>query len=246
MDLKIITCSKGRHSSLSTKNIIDIDAIVVPANEVDKYKEYNKGIEIIAQPKGVDNIVKARQFVLDNFSNVFMIDDDVKYVTKFFNTPDENHKIENKAHIKEIIMQNAYLAKELGAKMFGFTSQRQPIAYKPQSPFKLTGYLNASHCGFLEGHNLKYDTRLLEGEDHFISLYNMFINRFMLIDNRYGFLTEENFKKNGGCSMDRNTEVMKETTLMLREMFGEAISVKCATALKHNLREGERSLNMPY
>lgn len=246
MDLKIVCCSKGRHSAMSTKHVVDIDAIIVPANEVELYQEYNKGIEIIAQPPEVNNIVKARQFVLDNWSQVFMIDDDVQFVTKFFTNPDEHHKVDGKKHVKEIIMQDAYLAQEMGAKMFGFTTQRHPLAYHPQSPFNLTGYLNASHCGFLEGHNLKYDLRIPEGEDHFISLYNIFVNRYMLIDNRYGFMTAQNFKSNGGCSIDRNTEVMQDTTLLLRELFGEAIALKGVSQLKKNVREGERSLNLPF
>jgi hypothetical protein len=246
MDIKIVCLSKGRHACISTKQVVDIDYIVCPLNEVEKYKEYNPKIEIIAQPKEVDNIVKARQFVLDNFENVFMIDDDVKFVTRFFNTADEVAKVEGKQAVKDIIIQVAMMAEEMGAKMYGFTCQRQPLAYHPQNPFRLTGYLNASHCGFLKDHNLKYDLRYLEGEDHFISLYNIFVNRFMLIDNRYGFVTEANFGKNGGCSDYRTTQGMQETTLMLREAFGEAIALKGVSQLKQNVREGERTLNMPF
>jgi len=246
MDLKIVVLSKGRHSVVSTKHVVHVDAIVCPHNEADLYREYNKGIEIIPQPKDVNNIVKARQFVLDTFPNVFMIDDDVEYVRNFFNGEGEQYKIEGKQHVKDIIMQNAILAQEMGAKMFGFTHRRRPVAYYPQQPFRTSGFLNGSHCGFLEGHGLKYDDRMAEGEDYFMSCLNVFKHRFMLIDDRYGFMTTENFKNAGGCSTDRNIEIMKEDTLILREAFGEVVNIKQATTHKMNVREGERILRFPF
>jgi len=246
MDFKIVVLSKGRHSKVSTKYVVKIDAIVCPHDEVELYRESNKGIEIIPQPEDVNNIVKARQFVLDNFKNVFMLDDDVEYIRNFFNGEGEKYKITDKEHARDIILQTAFLAKEMGAKMFGFSHRRRPVAYYPQQPFRTTGFLNGSHCGFLEGHDLKYDLRMAEGEDYFMSCLNVFKNRFMLIDDRYGFMTTDNFGSSGGCSTDRNIDVMKNDTLMLRESFGEVVNIKQVTTHKMNVREGERIIRFPY
>jgi hypothetical protein len=246
MELKIVVLSKGRPARVTTKNVVKIDAIVCPKNEVDDYKKYNPKIEIIAQPDGVNNIVKARQFVLNTFEEVFMLDDDVTHVGRFFASSGEEFKVNSKEHVKDIIMQTASLARQMDAKMFGFTHLRQPVCYHSQKPFRMTGFLNASHCGFLKGHQIKYDERMNEGEDHFASLYNVFKNRYMLINDRYGFFTTANFKSDGGCSLDRNTDSMKKNTLMLREMFGEAVSIKTANIQRKNINEGERSLSFPF
>ena len=246
MELKIVVLSRGRASRVSTKNVCNIDAIVCPKNEVDDYKKYNPKIHIIEEPSGCNNIVKARQFVLDSFKEVFMMDDDVTHVGRFFASSGDEFKVKDKQHVNDIISQTASLAKQIGAKMFGFTHLRKPICYHSQRPFRTTGFLNASHCGFLKGHQIKYDERLTEGEDHFASLYNVFKNRFMLIDDRYGFWTTTNFKNAGGCARDRNTDKMKKNTLLLREMFGECVCIKTANIQRKNINEGERSLSFPY
>lgn len=247
MDCKIVVLSKGRPDKILTKrSVTDKFILVVPHDECDTYKEYNKDLEVISQPKEVRGITMARQFVLDHFESVFMLDDDIDYVRKMYTEEGEPYKVTNQETILQIIAQNESLAKQCGAKMFGFTHARRPVAYNPMKPFSFTGFLNGSHTGFLKGHNLKYDPRLIEGEDHFISAYNVYKNRFMIIDNRYAFFTKDNWTSDGGCSMDRNSQNLKRDTLLLRELFGEVVHIKTGTSMKKNLIEGERTLKFPY
>ena len=245
-DIKIVVPSMGRANRVHTKRIVNDIIIVCPESEVDEYKKYNPELEIVGQPEGCKGITQTRAFILDMFDEVFMLDDDVKQVNRFFTDIGEKYKIENKLLVRDIIQQTANLARGMGAKMFGFDHNRSPVTYHANKPFRTTGYLNASHCGFLKGHGMSYDKSMIEGEDHYISCLNVYKNRFMLINDRYGFFTEANFKNDGGCSGSRNVEIMKENTLKLREYFGDCVHIKKATILKTKLNEGERSISFPY
>ena len=244
--IKIVVVSKGRADKVSTHKVINDTIILCPEDEVGLYKEHNPNNEVIAEPKGCKGITQARQFVLDKFEEVFMVDDDIEYVRNFFNGEGEKYKIESKQHVRDIINQTAHISRQIGAKMFGFTHRRRPVAYYPQQPFRTTGFINGSHCGFLKGHGLKYDNAMIEGEDYYMSCLNVYKNRFMLIDDRYGFMTTENFGNSGGCSGDRHTQVMQDDTLYLREQFGEVVSMKKWSTHKMNVRQGERTIKFPF
>ena len=244
--IKIVVLSKGRSNNVKTKNVISDLTIVCPSNEVEDYKKHNPECEVLSEPENCRNITQARQFVLDTFEEVFMIDDDVEFIRNFFNGEGEDYKVTTKQHARDIIEQTRSIAEQMGAKMFGYTHNRRPVAYNSHKPFKTTGFLSGSHTGFLKDHNLKYDTTMPEGEDYYISALNVYKNRFMLIDTRYGFFTTDNFNNNGGCSTDRNTIVLQEDTIKLREYFGEVITLKKSTGHKKNIREGERSVKFPF
>jgi len=244
--IKIVSLSKGRAGNITTHKVIDDIIVVCPANEVDLYRDLNPDLEIVSEPKDCRGITQARQFVLDQFDDVFMVDDDIEYVRNFFNGEGEDYKVTNKQHVRDIIEQTRSIAEQMGAKMFGYTHRRRPVAYYPQQPFRTTGFLNGSHCGFLKGHNLEYDTNMIEGEDYYMSCLNVFKNRFMIIDDRYGFMTTDNFANSGGCSGDRNTQIMQDDTLYLREHFGDVVKMKKWSTHKKNVREGERTIQFPF
>jgi hypothetical protein len=244
--IRIVTPSKGRASNVITKNLIDDLTIVVPAKEVDEYKEWNPNCEIVAEPSTVRNIVASRQFILDKFGSVFMLDDDLKHVRKNYIYEGEDYLVESSDEITSIIDRTADMAKGVGAKMYGFINIRQPLHYVSHKPVTFTGYLNASYCGFLDGHNLEYDLTYKEGEDHYMSCLNVYRNRYMIIENRYSFVTDGNFEAEGGCQLDRTKSEMLKTTLKLKRTFGDAIHIKRGTSGKSKLREGERTVTFPF
>ena len=67
----------------------------------------------------------------------------------------------------------------------------------------------------------------------------------MLIDDRYGFVSG-NFINNGGLQNVRNIENIKNDTLILRENFGEVVTLKNITTHKTNINEGERTIKFPF
>lgn len=246
MKLKIVSPSKGRPDNYLTKNCINDVIIACSEAETPLYKEQNPDNEIISIPDDVKGIVRVRQWILDKFEEVFMVDDDVEYVRRLYTEEAEPYKLTDPQMVNEIIYQNADICKQIGGKMFGFTSRRRPEHFDSHKPVRFTGYLNASYCGYLKDHGLKYDVNLVEGEDHYMSALNVYKHRKMFMDNRYSFFTKENFKASGGCCDYRTIDDMRETTLELRSYFGEVIRLKKPNSGKQQLNEGERTLKFPF
>jgi hypothetical protein len=240
--IKIVCPSMGRADDVLTNKIVKDLIIVCPEDEVDKYKEYNDN-EIIGHPKEVKGITATRQFIIETFENVFMLDDDVLVMRKLYDeTPYDTRDNEE---IVNVINRTADTCRQIGAYYFGFSSYRQPKDFKSQKPFRFTGFVSGSNTGFLKGHNLKYDIGISDADDYYMSCMNVYKNRYMCIDMRYAFVTYENFNCKGGAAQYRNSNTMKEDTLYLRELFGEVIHMKKPTNSKKNIIEGERSLKFP-
>lgn len=245
--IKIVCPSKGRSKNVMTLRLIPSLVLVVPESEVSAYKETYPNVEVYGTPSHVRGITPTRQWILDTFGEVFMIDDDVSTLRRNFAFgKDDPNTIDDPDMVLDIINSTANISRQIGAKVFSFSKIRNPLEYNSFQPIIHTGYMNASFCGFLDGHGLEYDLNLSEGEDHYISCLNMYKNRYCLIDNRYSFITDGNFKAIGGCNDYRTRDSMIKNTLYLREKFGEAIVYKAPTKLKQNVNLGERSLKFPY
>jgi hypothetical protein len=244
--IRIVVPSKGRADNVLTTRLVDFITLVVPKSEVDAYALHNPHCKVVAEPDHVKNIVQSRQFILDTYPNVFMLDDDLVAVRKNYIYEGDEYLVTDSDEINSIIQRAADMCAAVGAKMYGFQNLRQPLHYVSHSPIKFTGYLNASYCGFLEGHNLEYDTTYKEGEDHYMSCLNVYRNRYMLIDSRYSFVTDGNFSASGGCQLDRTKTEMLKTTLKLKRTFGDVVRVKAQTTGKAKLREGERTVTFPF
>jgi hypothetical protein len=244
--VRIVTPSKGRASNVITKKLIEDLILVVPEKEVEEYEKHNPECTVIAEPDHVRGITASRQFILEQFDNVFMIDDDITSVRMNWIEEGEEYLVTDPDEVRDIIQRAADMAQDINAKMFGFVNLRQPLHYVSHTPYGFTGYLNASYTGYLKGHNLAYDVSYSEGEDHYMSCLNVYKNRYMYIDQRYSFISIGNFSAEGGCNLDRTKEDMLLTTLKLRKTFGNAITIKKPTSGKGKIREGERTCKFPF
>lgn len=246
VDFKVVCPSKGRADNVRTKRFFPGMTIVVPHNEVELYQEKNPGFEVVGTPKHIRGITPTRQWILENYGTVFMIDDDVIHVRKNYAKPKESGEINDPETIFEIVRNAFVIAQGIGAKIFSFSKIRNPLEYNSFIPIIHTGYMNASFCGFIEGHGLEYDLSMSEGEDHYISCLTIYKHRYCFIDNRFSFVTDGNFTAIGGCNDYRTRDSMIRNTLYLRQKFGEVIQYKGPTALKQNVNIGERSLKFPF
>lgn len=242
----IICPSKGRAKKVLTKNVLETFIIVVPQNEVDEYKEHNPELTVVGTPPEIKGIVPTRQWIIDNYPNCFMIDDDVKQVVRNFTGPGEKAKVTNKELVYEIIQNTAATAKALGVFLYGFASIRNPNEYRSHQPVKFSGYLNGSYSGVLEGHDLVYPTNWKEAEDYYISLLNAYKHRKSFIETRWSFHTSENFLAMGGCNDARTVDGMMWHTVELKKLFGDCVKPKFPTPNKKNVHKGERSITIPF
>jgi len=244
--IRVVCPSKGRCDNVRTLKFIPDLVLVVPFNEVDAYRENYPDTEVFGTPEYVKGITPTRQWILDEFGECFMIDDDVTDVRRNFVVDNDKAHISDPEVVRDIIENTTNIARQIGAKVFSFSKVRNPLEYDVFAPIEHTGYMNASFCGFLEGHNLRYDLSMVEGEDHYISCLTIFKHRYCLIDNRYSFITDGNFKALGGCNDYRTRKDMLKNTMYLRQKFGEVVTMKGATKSKKNVNLGERTLRFPY
>ena len=94
---------------------------------------------------------------------------------------------------------------------------------------------------------MNYSKSIEEGEDYFIVLQNAYINRYLLADLRYSYITVKPFKNKGGCQDIRTTETMIRDTKYLIDMFGsDVVKFKRKYHLKKNINRGERSISIPF
>lgn len=245
-DYVILCPSRGRAKNILTKALIPDIVLVVNANEKEEYEKYNPELIVLSPPEDVKGITPTRNWMLNNFHDVFMVDDDVCQVKRNYVESGEIESIKDPILIKEIIEFAFYVSRKMGAKMFGFRSTRNPLEYDAFRPFRFTGYYNHSHVGYLQGHGLKFDNSFGEAEDYYMSLLQAYQNRFGFFDGRFTFVTKDNFLSQGGCCEYRTINMMKENTIRLKELFGDAVLVKRATATKGRINEGERSITIPF
>jgi hypothetical protein len=244
MDVKIVSPSIGRANNVITKQVVEDLIIVCPESQADQYAEFSPHNEVVAHPEDCRGISAVRQWIIENFGNVFMLDDDIHGVHNLYRCEGETY-VMNRDQVRDIILQNFDVAKQLGVYYWGFTNMRRPVQYYPQNPFSLVGYINGSNIGFLEGHNLSYDQRISDADDYYMACLNVYKNRKMFIDNRFAFNTKDNFTASGGASGYRNSETIENDTLLLRQLFGDVIQLKKKTTFKLNVIEGERFLKFP-
>jgi hypothetical protein len=90
-------------------------------------------------------------------------------------------------------------------------------------PFRVIGYINGAAMGFLANHNLNFNTEFMLKGDWWMTLLNLYKNRYGIVDYRYGFAQEETFVREGGQSAFRTTDREKEEVAKLRRYFGDCI-----------------------
>lgn len=246
-NLQIVVCSRSRPQNLITKKLFEGFPllVVVPESQVQDYKHHNPdpNLEIIAHPNWVRGIGDARYWVMTNFGDCFMIDDDADHIRNYAVVGKSYDVIRNPEHVNDIIQNLYFTAKEAGAKMFGFGNIKSQLDFRPQRPFSFSGGIHGSMCGFMADHGLSYDfdEKLLNTcEDFYFSALNAYKNRFCFIDNRYTIFTDEKSNSIGGRSDYMTAKDIDKATEVLMKFFGKAIRTKEVKNKK------QRILTIPY
>lgn len=242
--IDVVIPSMGRAERVLTKDAISNIKICVPESEARLYAEYNPGIEIVTHPDSLKGLTLKRQFIYEKFPNVFMIDDDIKVLSRLYVEKGENDKLD-KDEAYDIIQYIGNCAKMAGCYLFGISKETNPLAYQEMKPIELTGVLNGD-IGLLEGSKLFFHEMAKVSEDYWISAYNAFVHRYCWIDKRFGAVGAKTFGNTGGCANLRTKDQEREDTLFLRKMFGEAINLKEDTRLSKCKHEFMRTLKIPY
>lgn len=192
----------------------------VSEEEEESYRNHGARFTV-AHPTGVSGMGKKRQWILDYLGDqdVFMIDDDVKYV--WCNVGRLGRRVEDPEAILQIIENTRLCATDAGTSFFGFAQSWDVRKYTPNEPFTLSGWVGSA-VGFI-GRNPRYDQGLSLRNDVAYSLRVLLEKRIIWRDNRFSFVCER-FKNTGGLATIRSSEKDTREVRKLTEEWGQNIS----------------------
>lgn len=237
MDVPIIIPSRGRPASVLTK--ITGAKLFVPESEADSYRRHNPDAEILAHPP-TRNLAHKRQTILDRWPSVFMVDDDIAFVSRLHLAGNNRETHLSPDEIAELIQATATSARRAGCFLFGFSNWPNAKHYYPHKPIRFNAYINASAFGILSGSSLYFTERTTAAESHWLNLLNCYYHRRSFQDARFCFAQEpgSTFFRPGGQTANRTQETEKADTLFLKRTFGDAVQIR--------KNRGDAALAHPY
>ena len=261
---KIVVPSYNRPKDVITTRVVANCTLCVRASQVSEYKKHNPDVEIVACPDNVKGIIGTRQWIIENFPAVLMLDDDISAVVRAMNPskyaeirnrnpdiPDHDKLTPDEAYA--VIQQVADVAKQLGAYLWGFTAAQIVRDVKPQEPFSANTYINGTQMGVFAGGGMSFPVEDDDAglcEDYYLNCINAYKNRFSFVDNRFLFISKT-FSTSGGCADFRTVQKEERAYKYLRAKFGDAIRKKGDVTningkLRNKTHPWERSLCIPF
>ena len=229
--MKIVIPSLGRSETILTHRLLNDYLVCVPDSEHDLYARTIPGDHLIAHPDRVLGIAPKLNWILDNVPDdecIVILDDDIKCMYDLTVTPGQKYSTSKitRPELVEAIIYNTYqMAHQAGVYYFGWAMRIALAYYSDLSPFKLTGYINRSSCGLINGHGLRFEERLTANADYDMALQNAQKHRMVWCDTRYGFDYKDTFVGAGGGSMLRSSETHKRDLQFLKEKWGDHIRI---------------------
>ena len=222
--IPVVVPSADRATSVLTN--IEGQILCVPEGQERRYAQHNR-CEIITHPP-LKNLAAKRQWIYERFGDVFMVDDDIDYVSRVYRTGNTRQTYLTPGEIREVIEHAYDVCQQAGIYLFGFSAFPGPEQYKTFKPFFLSGYINASAFGLRKSDKLYFTENTTAAESHWINLLNAYHYRRCFQDRRFHFHQERGstFFRPGGQSAKRTLESEKRDTLFLRKMFGECVRLK--------------------
>lgn len=237
-----------------THKLLNNYDIVVPESQYEDYLKYHDASHLVTHPDGVIGLTAKWQWMLENLMDdeaLVFFDDDTSHVIRTSSFSDEIHKrVRDPEMVEAIIRQTVDTAKGINSVLFGWNIMPHSIQFQTGfEPFRVIGVIHGAAMGFLASHNLKFNTEFWLKGDWWITLLNLYKNRYGIVDYRYAFAQEGTFVREGGQTVFRSTEREKEEVKKLREYFGDVIKtgLKKSRARKTEYAGLEStSLNCPW
>lgn len=214
----------GRVRALSIPHSI----VCVPESEYDEYVEHYGEERVVAHPDSILGIGPKRQWIIEKYPNVFMIDDEYDHLVRcYLGDGDDQPTACSPEETYHIIQTTAELTKEMGTHLFGFSKTAKPLYFNPADPFGVcvsNSNLVYYGIGILEGGNIFIPNDLNYNEDDFISLINCYENRYCLIDKRYSYPFSQN-DKSGMTTAGKNVEQWNANARRLVQYFAPLVRI---------------------
>jgi hypothetical protein len=238
---------------MTTHKLLTNFVVCVPAAQAAEYEAVAPG-HVVTHPDEVRGLTPKLNWMFEHLADdeaVVFLDDDLEYICRCFTDPSEAkaRKVTDPATVEAIIGQTLHLAAGVGAFYFGWESSESTIRYySGLQPFKLTGFINGCAMGFRTGHGLRFDERIVAKNDYDIACANAYRHRICLRDTRYAFCQRETFTGAGGQSHFRNSETERRDVEILRQKFGDVITVGKQGGTRRRDYAGAMkvTLNLPF
>lgn len=246
MSLAIVIPSYKRAERVISKKLVSNPIICVSKSEESIYREYNDDCEIITHPDSVKGLPAKRNWMVEHFGELFMLDDDVhEFQPQFYPPGVSCANILNPIVVRKIIERLWVLSKMLNVHLFGFSKSQRPLFYNPAKPYVMNERVTGCSYGVIKSKNTFWPKDLVLKEDFWISGYIKHTERMILIDKRYAFKQKDTFVNPGGLSSFRNLDRERESMLQIRKFFGECVRIKSEGSLK-NKQEINISMTFPF
>ena len=217
MRLEILSPSYLRPDSCTTQDYLPRCTYVVARSEKRAY--VRAGRRVIAVPNAIQgNVSRVRNYILDNFNPVLILDDDIRRFGRWNNQ--ENQKLTTDEAM-EFIEQAFNLARELKAKMWGMNLLPDKGAYREYTPFAFRSVILGPVQGFT-GLDLRYDEALPLKEDYDLSLQVLNKYRRTLRFNMMHYVCDQHSNV-GGCATYRTMERERKQFSLLQKKWGSDI-----------------------
>jgi hypothetical protein len=224
-EVAVVIPSHKRAGHVRATDVVAGAVLCVSESQAPEYQLHHPGVQIVTHPDSVRGLAPKRNWMLDYFGDHFSLDDDVKGLRRIYDPEAPPHLEPEEAF--EAIQATAYVARQVGAFLWGFSNYPMTYTYDVFRPFKTTGYVNGMSMGIFADGQLRFpDDPDFMGSDYYVSGLNAFHHRFIWLDTRFAFEQTKTFRNPGGQADFRNMKSEEESFNKLRKAFGSAITLK--------------------
>lgn len=221
-DVATVCMSYQRAGRIRTHLAVRPLILCVTESEADAYAKAYPDNEIVAHPDDVKGFCPTRNWVFDRFGDVFVMDDDLTEMRRVYDPDQKPHMTAEEAY--DAIQATAYVARQAGAKLWGFANYTMSYAYDVFQPFKTTGLVNGMSQGLFADSDMRLpNDPYLFGSDYFLAGLNAYKYRYIWVETRFGFYQVKTFRNEGGLSGFRTLERERLSVEFLQRQFGSDV-----------------------
>lgn len=232
-----------------TRKLVPDAPIVLAESQVAAYVAADPDMPYVVHPDSVVGISAKRQWCLDYFQDVFMLDDDVTYVRDMTLSPEtpSRYGIMTSDRLISVIQRCHDTAAQLGIYVYGFMDMAKPYAYDDANPFQFTSFMHGNGLGIRAGSDLWFHPGIVTFDDLWLSALNISKHRIMLQDRRYALGLKDTGHAVGGNASRRTTQSYINDRVILEEAFGTDVIGEKPIPHGHGLHnEHQLTLRRPW
>jgi hypothetical protein len=219
-EVTIVCPTHGRAGEVTAFAIFGEELLLcVAESQAPAYREAHPQARLDVHPDSVVGLGPKMTWMYEKYGAMFRVDDDAHRMIDHT----DSTRVEP-AKAVGVVQRLADQAEQVGAYLFGLTSDENPMHFSPQSPFRVTGLVDGGKLGLLPGSQLWWPEDIAFADDFWVSMLNAYHHRFCLVDERYCIATRVG--QQGGLASVRTQDAIWTKAQFLRDSFGDACELK--------------------